>query len=204
LGRFSGLVQVRRANPLGWLDLRVYRDSFHEYVGARPLYALRVTEADLPFTYPPVAILVLAPLAWLPFPLSAASLLVLSGAAVLLMKMKRRTPDFFAAVARARVAATISRPSCRRTLPVSAKCTSCSRMMSAARITVSGNTLSGIFDSAALFANSVETFTFSGNTVNGGASGIRINAGAINGTIERNVVSGATNALHHNQDLGSR
>jgi alpha-1,2-mannosyltransferase len=77
-------VQVRRAGSGGWLDLRVYRDSFHAWVGGRPLYDVRVTEADLPFTYPPDAILVLAPLAWLPFPLSAATLLVLSGAAMLL------------------------------------------------------------------------------------------------------------------------
>jgi alpha-1,2-mannosyltransferase len=77
------VVQVRRAGPGGWLDLRVYRDSFHAWVGGQPLYDVRVTEADLPFTYPPVAILLLAPLAWLPFPVSAATLLVLSGAAML-------------------------------------------------------------------------------------------------------------------------
>jgi alpha-1,2-mannosyltransferase len=78
------LVQVRRANPDGWLDLRVYRDAFHAFTGGQRLYDVRVTEAHLPFTYPPMAIAVLAPLAWLPFPLSAATLLVLSGAAMLL------------------------------------------------------------------------------------------------------------------------
>jgi alpha-1,2-mannosyltransferase len=77
-------VQVRRAGPDGWLDLRVYRDSFHAWVDGQPLYDVRVTEASLPFTYPPIAILLLAPLAWLPLPLAAATLLVLSGAAMLL------------------------------------------------------------------------------------------------------------------------
>jgi alpha-1,2-mannosyltransferase len=76
-------VQIRRAGPGGWLDLRVYRDSFHAWADGQPLYDVRVTEAGLPFTYPPVAILLLAPLAWLPFPASAATLLVLSGIAML-------------------------------------------------------------------------------------------------------------------------
>jgi hypothetical protein len=78
------LVQIRRANPLGWLDLRVYRDSVHQFVGGRPLYDIKVTEVGLPFTYPPIAIYLLAPLAWLPFAVSAAVLLLLSGAALLL------------------------------------------------------------------------------------------------------------------------
>ena len=65
------VVQVRRANPLGWLDLRVYRDSVHQFVDGRPLYDIAVTEVGLPFTYPPVAIFLLAPLAWLPFPVAA-------------------------------------------------------------------------------------------------------------------------------------
>ena len=59
--------------------------------------------------------------------------------------------------------------------------------------------LSGVYDSAALFANMTDTFVYSGNTVSGGASGIRINAAAINGTVERNVVSGAGNALYLSQ-----
>ena len=100
-------VQIRRAGPGGWLDLRVYRDSFHAWAGGQPLYDVRVTEADLPFTYPPVAILVLAPLAWLPFPVSASILLVLSGAAMLLtcwaslqpLRGGRPTLAFAAAVA---------------------------------------------------------------------------------------------------------
>ncbi len=64
------------------------------------------------------------------------------------------------------------------------------------RLTAAANTLSGVFDSAALFANNSENFSYIGNVVSGGASGIRINASAINGTIEHNIVSGATNALY--------
>ncbi len=63
------------------------------------------------------------------------------------------------------------------------------------RLTAEANVLSGTYDSAALFANDTDTFVFNGNTVNGGASGIQINNAAINGTVERNVVSGAANAL---------
>ncbi len=77
------VVQIRRADVLGWLDLRVYRDSVHQFFDGRPLYDINVTEVGLPFTYPPVAIFVLAPLAWLPFPAAATSLLVLSGLALL-------------------------------------------------------------------------------------------------------------------------
>jgi hypothetical protein len=64
------------------------------------------------------------------------------------------------------------------------------------RLTATANSFSGVYDSAALFANNTGNFTFSGNFVNGGASGIRIEAGAIDGLIERNIVSGAANALH--------
>jgi alpha-1,2-mannosyltransferase len=73
------VIQIRRANPLGWLDLRVYRDSVHQFFDGRPLYDIHVTEVRLPFTYPPVAIYLLAPLAWLPFPVAAGGLLVANG-----------------------------------------------------------------------------------------------------------------------------
>lgn len=64
------------------------------------------------------------------------------------------------------------------------------------RLNAQGNTLSGVYDTAALFANNTDTFVFSDNTVIGGASGIRINAPSTNGTVERNVVSGSGNALY--------
>ena len=77
------VIQIRRANPLGWLDLRVYRDSVHQFFDGRPLYDISVTEVGLPFTYPPVAVFLLAPLAWLPFPVAAGTLLVVNGAVLL-------------------------------------------------------------------------------------------------------------------------
>ena len=63
------------------------------------------------------------------------------------------------------------------------------------RLSAVANVLSGEYDNAALFANMTDTFTFGGNVVNAGASGIRINSSALNGTVERNIVSGAGNAL---------
>lgn len=56
------------------------------------------------------------------------------------------------------------------------------------------NVLYGTFDTGALFANNSDQFAFRGNTIVGGAAGIRI-TGATNGLIERNVVSGAIEAL---------
>ena len=64
------------------------------------------------------------------------------------------------------------------------------------RLTAEANVLSGQYDTAALFANNTDTFTFQGNLVNGGVAGIEVNSTGINGTIQRNIVSGATNALH--------
>jgi hypothetical protein len=64
------------------------------------------------------------------------------------------------------------------------------------RLTAESNTLSGTYASAAFFANNTDTFVFRGNIVEGGASGIRINNTALNGVIERNIVSGATDALY--------
>jgi len=64
------------------------------------------------------------------------------------------------------------------------------------RLTASDNQMSGIYDTAALFASTTDTFVFNGNTIDGGVSGIRINAAGIKGTVEGNVVSGAANALY--------
>ncbi len=64
------------------------------------------------------------------------------------------------------------------------------------RLTAEANVISGTYDSAALFANDTDSFAYRSNTVSGGASGIRINAKAIDGIVERNVVSGAGNALY--------
>jgi hypothetical protein len=64
------------------------------------------------------------------------------------------------------------------------------------RLTAEDNTLSGVYDTAALFAGNTDHFTFRGNLVDGGSSGIWVNPTAINGLIERNVVSRAANALY--------
>lgn len=62
-------------------------------------------------------------------------------------------------------------------------------------LTAEENVLDGTYDAAVLFANNTDGFVFRRNTVDGGASGIRISA-ATNGMIERNVVSGSSNALY--------
>ena len=64
------------------------------------------------------------------------------------------------------------------------------------RLLAEDNVLSGTYDTAALFATNTDQFVFRRNTANGGASGVRINPAAINGTIEHNVVSGFSNALY--------
>ena len=63
------------------------------------------------------------------------------------------------------------------------------------RLTAEANILSGEYDAAALFANQTDTFTFAANLVNSGEAGIQVKSAGINGSIERNIVSGATNAL---------
>ena len=63
-------------------------------------------------------------------------------------------------------------------------------------VAAEGNVLDGVFDTAALFANNTDTFAIAGNDVHGGTSGIRLNATAIHGRVERNRVSGAADALY--------
>jgi hypothetical protein len=63
------------------------------------------------------------------------------------------------------------------------------------RLTAEDNTFLGDYDTAALYANFTDYFTFRRNIVAGGSSGIWIGEKAINGLIERNVVSGASAAL---------
>ena len=64
------------------------------------------------------------------------------------------------------------------------------------RLTAEDNMVSGVYDTGALFASNTDRFTFRGNTVDGGASGIRIASTGINGLIEHNVVAGAATALY--------
>ncbi len=66
------------------------------------------------------------------------------------------------------------------------------------RLLAENNQIAGRFDTAALFANNSEDYTFRGNLVEGGAeiaAGIRIAESALRGTVERNVVNGTSNAL---------
>jgi len=49
------------------LDLRVYRDSANTWWSGRNPYQATYTIHELPFTYPPFALPVLAPLSWVPF-----------------------------------------------------------------------------------------------------------------------------------------
>ena len=53
--------------PRYGLDLRVYRDSVSTWWSGRDPYRSTYTIHDLPFTYPPFALPVLAPLTWVPF-----------------------------------------------------------------------------------------------------------------------------------------
>src|SRR5271167_4203955 len=53
--------------PRYGLDLRVYRDSVSAWWHGRNPYLATFTIHDLPFTYPPFALPVLAPLTWVPF-----------------------------------------------------------------------------------------------------------------------------------------
>ena len=64
------------------------------------------------------------------------------------------------------------------------------------------NELTGAFQTAALISNNTDGFSVRGNLVQGDTAivaGIRSGGTAINGTIERNVVSGAANALFLSQ-----
>jgi len=73
------------------LDLEVYRNAVSSWRSRQNPYLLTFTQSDLPFTYPPFALLVLSPLTWTPFPvtqwlLSAAGLATATGAIVLVLR----------------------------------------------------------------------------------------------------------------------
>ncbi len=53
--------------PRYGLDLRVYRDSASAWITGRDPYLATFTVHHLPFTYPPFALPVLAPLTWVPY-----------------------------------------------------------------------------------------------------------------------------------------
>lgn len=63
------------------LDLRVYRDSARAWVDGHNPYALTFTRSQLPFTYPPFALVVLTSLTWASFVVTQWLLWLLSAAA---------------------------------------------------------------------------------------------------------------------------
>lgn len=65
----SWLTDLLASSP-GPLDLRVYRDIAASWMGGADLYDARVTEVGLPFTYPPFAAVLFAPLAAIPLPIA--------------------------------------------------------------------------------------------------------------------------------------
>lgn len=76
------LVQLLGGSADASLDLEVYREAVSDALASRPLY----TSGDgLPFTYPPSAVLVLAPLAVLPLPITAVLWVLVSAAFVVLV-----------------------------------------------------------------------------------------------------------------------
>ena len=63
------------------------------------------------------------------------------------------------------------------------------------RIRVEDNTLTGDFAVTAMFANSTREFVLRRNVVTGGTSSIQILGSAVDGLVERNILSGASYAL---------
>jgi alpha-1,2-mannosyltransferase len=63
------------------LDLRVYRDSARAWVDGRDPYSLTFTGSQLPFTYPPFALVILTSLTWASFAVTQWLLWLLSAAA---------------------------------------------------------------------------------------------------------------------------
>jgi alpha-1,2-mannosyltransferase len=73
------------------LDLRVYRDSVSFWASGKNPYLVTYTQKGLPFTYPPFALLALAPLSWPAFPVAqwllwVASIAAATGSVVLVLR----------------------------------------------------------------------------------------------------------------------
>jgi alpha-1,2-mannosyltransferase len=64
--------------PRYGLDLRVYRDSARAWVDGRNPYSLTFTQSQLPFTYPPFALVILTSLTWASFAITQWLLWLLS------------------------------------------------------------------------------------------------------------------------------
>ena len=75
-------VQYQRDYPASGLDLGIYRQGAQAFLDGLPVYDLRFT-LDLPYTYPPVTLPLLAPLAGLDMPRALHVLTAISVAAIM-------------------------------------------------------------------------------------------------------------------------
>ncbi|HSU11418.1 MAG TPA: glycosyltransferase 87 family protein [Pseudonocardia sp.] len=75
-------VQYQRDYPASGLDLGIYRQGAQAFLDGLQVYDLRFT-LDLPYTYPPVTLPLLAPLAGLDMPLALHVLTAISVAAIM-------------------------------------------------------------------------------------------------------------------------
>lgn len=57
-------VQLVRHYPIYGLDLHMYRGALQAFFDGRPAYRLGYTHLNLPYTYPPITLIFLAPLIW--------------------------------------------------------------------------------------------------------------------------------------------
>ena len=83
LASTAAYVQYGRYFPANGLDLGIYREAVQAFRAGRPVYDLTFT-LGLPYTYPPVTLPLLTPLAWLEGSAALHALTALSVAAVFL------------------------------------------------------------------------------------------------------------------------
>jgi alpha-1,2-mannosyltransferase len=87
----AAIVYLSVWGPRYGLDLKVYRDSVISWRSGKNPYLATFTQKRLPFTYPPFALLVLAPFAWVCFPIAQwilwlASIAAATGSVVLVLR----------------------------------------------------------------------------------------------------------------------
>ncbi len=78
-----GYVQYQRHHPAGGLDLGIYRAAVEAFHVGRPVYDLTFA-LGLPYTYPPVTLVLLTPLTWIEATSALHVMMVLSTVAVFL------------------------------------------------------------------------------------------------------------------------
>ncbi|MFC9892712.1 glycosyltransferase family 87 protein [Nocardia sp. NPDC127579] len=109
----SALISVRAQWWRGYIDLLVYRNGARAWLDGKSIYGELppVLGIELPFTYPPPAALLFAPLALLPLPLAEAAMLtvsVLSLAVTLWLVLARLRPALDRPVALALVIVAVA------------------------------------------------------------------------------------------------